>query len=999
MALQVSELDNRVYYGVQVKDANNTLIKGASCNFDMGSSTSHINGGGLQTTDFRGKATTWISEEEAPQKISCSVEKTGYYMKTVLCTGQPGGAIFTTVVLDTIPDEYYCTINVVDSDTNEPVKSATVKIYDSSDTSGDTVIPPRTTDANGKISPVPCLSELLGYYFKVTKNGYQDSNLTFVPKRSSTSSATIISLKKIKAGDYYYNIQVNNEDGSPYKGGGEIRLYNDFSMSTPCTYCSLVQPGSEEAKKEILYDLREIISDVMGIEEVRIKKTSKFSDFGCDSQDVFDILKRIEDKYGISISTQETGNLIYVSDLVDLVSDMYFAPTSHPVMYKTIYEIGQTGFVSIQRLNLASTPKTVYAKGLPFETNSSYEWAIKSGSVTPSTEEDHIGLTLTVKSYSTVDSTYYYNVIVKDWSTETPVRDAAVTYSNNSNVIGTFYTDSAGKVDFKSGFSSLSLSFSKDGYEPFPTNLYGLRDSTQYNVFRLSPMNTIKVVYGSDCPAPGPASGILVGIGSYDDLEKYVEIGRFNTNQDGYIPTLSNSYFTANRYVAVVLNYVPADPSAIYSLKRTLTSGENLITLPKMKEEEPVNEDYVAFYDLTANAIKKNVNDGNKELANQNSSQKVSYNDDTFRINILDPDSITTYDIFESYPVIMNNNQKSVIGSVDMGLKPDANNLKLKVINRYSGYYNPIFKDILFYNNMTEDLPFSNTSFDPTYEDKYGKFGVIRNMWFHKVNDNKDVEIFNTLTPYYPLTGQYALDFRDYNVFESNWDINHFVRQLDVNTSEPCQNISSMKNGICMFGSKYLNVPEVIEIYGFDMGDDSSWTGEWNDDWITNPDGCPGELMFKEVNDNSVDFYFFLKKRILRFFYDKLKEEFESYMNPEDRSFGKPGVEDDIKEYVTKNVLKLYKLEKVRMFVKRTKKGQHNSRIENDYTSYLDEYDYNGSKPEQRTAGYFIRKGFIEVNTVTLTKINRDDFDRKLVYNLRNGAEEKFGFSFILKKI
>ena len=157
--------------------------------------------------------------------------------------------------------------------------------------------------------------------------------------------------------------------------------------------------------------------------------------------------------------------------------------------------------------------------------------------------------------------------------------------------------------------------------------------------------------------------------------------------------------------------------------------------------------------------------------------------------------------------------------------------------------------------------------------------------------------------------------------------------------------------------------------------------------------------MFKEVNDNSVDFYFFLKKRILRFFYDKLKEEFESYMNPEDRSFGKPGVEDDIKEYVTKNVLKLYKLEKVRMFVKRTKKGQHNSMIENDYTSYLDEYDYNGSKPEQRTAGYFIRKGFVEVNTVTLTKINRDDFDRKLVYNLRNGAEEKFGFGFILRKI
>ena len=254
MALQVAEItenDDLIYYGVQVKDANGTLIKGASCNFDMGSSTSHNNGGGIKTTNSRGVASTWISREEAPPKISCSVEKTGYFMKTVLCTGNTG-VIYTPVVLESIPDEYYCAISVVDSDMNEPVKGATVKIYDSSNVNEGVIVPEQTTDVNGKINPVPCPANFLGFYFKVTKNGYLDSDLTFVPKRSSTSSVTIISLKKTKAGNYYYNIQVNNEDGSPYTGGGEIRLYNDFSLSTPCTYCSLVQPGSDEAKKEIL---------------------------------------------------------------------------------------------------------------------------------------------------------------------------------------------------------------------------------------------------------------------------------------------------------------------------------------------------------------------------------------------------------------------------------------------------------------------------------------------------------------------------------------------------------------------------------------------------------------------------------------------------------------------------------------------------------------------------------------------------------------------------
>ena len=196
-----------------------------------------------------------------------------------------------------------------------------------------------------------------------------------------------------------------------------------------------------------------------------------------------------------------------------------------------------------------------------------------------------------------------------------------------------------------------------------------------------------------------------------------------------------------------------------------------------------------------------------------------------------------------------------------------------------------------------------------------------------------------------------------------------------------------------MFGSKYLNVPNMITISGFQLGDDENWKGEWNDDWVTNPDGCPGEVMFKEVNNNSVDFYFFFKKRILRYFYEKLKDVFEKYMGG-DFTFGKAGVEDDIYEYVSKNVLKLYKLEKVKVFVRRKKRGVHNNKIENDYTKYLEKDGRQVCDNE-----YFRSHGFVEINNIRLSKINRDDFDRKLVYNLRNGCEEEFGFSFMIKKI
>lgn len=421
------------------------------------------------------------------------------------------------------------------------------------------------------------------------------------------------------------------------------------------------------------------------------------------------------------------------------------------------------------------------------------------------------------------------------------------------------------------------------------------------------------------------------------------------------------------------------------------------------EETKPLNVNYEGFDEMSIKNIKDYINSGNdilddktgeseEEENNVESNVGVNYHQDKndYRIRIVDPDSINVYDIFECAPVKIYDNH-NIFGSVDIKLKDNPNELRVKTINRYSGYYNPIFKDILFYNNMvTEDgvkCPYSNTSFDYNYEDNNGKFGVIKNMWFHKANDTKNVRLYNSTNLYYPLVDQYALDSRDYNIFETNWDKNHYTKQVDVDDSKPCENTSGMKDDLCMFGSKYLNVPETIEIYGLTIGNDSSWRGKWNDDWINMPKSCPGEIMFKEINGNSIDFYIFLKKRIIRFFQDKLRSEFGQYISP-DYSFGEKGLDDDIEEYVKKNILKLYKLEKVRVFVRRKKKGIHDSRIENDYISHIEE-----------GITYFKQKGFAEIRDVRLYKVTTDAFDRKLTYNLKTGYQEDFGFAFILRKI
>ena len=939
-------------------------------------------------TDYLGEVTINIDKATYPDiaqnGLSFAVYKNGYYEFDGYANLGTSKRYPCIVTINQVSNRYYYVV-YVKNNRNEYVSGATVQAYtsdlidDHTDCVNDSEL---LTDFSGKYT----FSEGDGrtLYFRASKNGYVTSELVAVHPQSSITDAekyaVTITINATSSADYYYIVKVVNENGAGMPGM-DVGLYKDISMSNfyETSQSNLIRgivttTSGGDAKPtalEIFNEIREIIANITGEPTSRISLDCKYAEeLAMTPLTVTKVMSAIEQTYRIvfapvggfsAYATVDekadyfTGLLPFINDIVLYVYDNADFATSKTVKYTT----DDTGFIVISLGNLSGTTRPIYARGLV----DSYIWNVRQGTVPSTTGEDVPGIVLSVMTGSTPANpvgTYYYNVQLFDAYTQNPVKDATVTYLKNGVEVSSQKSGESGKVNYTNTSNKLSIKITKDGYnDETVSTVLGAQESNKYTRYDLMQQNPIQVVYGyGEYEAhPIPAPNIVVGIGYYDSKNNYIDCGKYKSAESGYIDGVSYGYFASGGYTyyAVVQNYVPADETLKSSLKKRLVLGGLTIVLPEPYsgsggggEEEISDEEYVQFYDMSANAIRNNVNKGNLELASKQTTDKVSYaGGNNYRINVLDPDSITTYDIFQSKPVMMENNHRSVIGSIDIGLKYDVNKLKLKIINRYSGYYNPIFKDVLFYKNLffnNDELPFSNVAFDYEYKDKYGKFGVINNMWFHKVNEDKGINIINTATPYYPLTGQYALDYRDYNIFESNWDMEHYTKQLDIEHSKPCPNISSQKNGICMFGSKYLNVPNKIEIYGFTLGDDDSWAGEWNDDWITNPDACPGEVMYKEINDNSVDYYFFLTKRIHRFFYDKLKDEFEKYMNVDSGSYGKPGVEDDIREYVTKNVLKLYKLDKVRVFVKRTKKGQHNSRIENDYTKYL-EYDKTSGDP------------------------------------------------------
>ena len=384
-----------------------------------------------------------------------------------------------------------------------------------------------------------------------------------------------------------------------------------------------------------------------------------------------------------------------------------------------------------------------------------------------------------------------------------------------------------------------------------------------------------------------------------------------------------------------------------------------------------------------------------------NSDYNVKYHstvdDNKYKIRIIEPDSFEINDIFESVPVEITQNNKSVIGSIEIKEKTNVDKIGVKVINRYSGFYNPIFNNILYFddytyrkNAITYELPYSNTNIDYNYNDGYGEFGVIRNMYYHKTNTTRSDKILTSVNPVYPAINEYALDYRDYNIFSSSWDNGYFISQDDLDTRSFCDGIGSMKDGLCMFGSKYLNLPDNIFIDTFKNGE------LWNEKMMMGiRDNTDSEIIYKEINDRTVRYYLYIEKRLKRYLKEILIGVFEKYINKE-YSFGNKGtIEDDVEEYVEKNLLKLYKVDKVYMYIKSDIMRINNKKIENEYLKYVDIDNDNKIKN-----GFQVitvdGKNVLKMCPFVMSKMS--EFDRIITYNLKPGFKESFGFGVLFKR-
>ena len=326
---------------------------------------------------------------------------------------------------------------------------------------------------------------------------------------------------------------------------------------------------------------------------------------------------------------------------------------------------------------------------------------------------------------------------------------------------------------------------------------------------------------------------------------------------------------------------------------------------------------------------------------------------------------------------------------------------RITPIGRHAGYYQPTALPIVSFRD-----PYLNINFDidtGSYSDipdelykfkvmelcRYlntqfnssdvKNFGQIKNLFYHKVNeeDPSTVLELSTNSAYlslYPLINEVGIAKRNFYLWSSNWEPAYFRKSIDKTLIESIIGTKAMTEKKSFFGSKYLKVPQQIELETFVHS-------PFVQNAIKQPSLINGTFMTQE-NNTSVIFYTFIQKRLIEYLFEPIKEQFKKYIKDE-FSFGYTDtLDDDVERYIKQNILQLYKISNVDFYVKSSR--------ENNPLNYNTAELTNSEK---------IVNG-LKVNTSIGSKlINTNPFDLSLIYNKRNGFTESFGFSItIIKK-
>ena len=294
---------------------------------------------------------------------------------------------------------------------------------------------------------------------------------------------------------------------------------------------------------------------------------------------------------------------------------------------------------------------------------------------------------------------------------------------------------------------------------------------------------------------------------------------------------------------------------------------------------------------------------------------------------------------------------------------------------------------------LYKKLNYCRTQFNlgRVHENKYcpsdSKWGVIKNHFFHKVNEIDTEGVIklselDSLPPKYNLIGEIAIDKFDKNSFKSRWEDDFYLRSGGGGKTKTVAGTKNVVEERNYGASSIIKLKDAYEIYNF-TSKKYKTLEELNEVKLSGVFEADISI-FEDRDIITLDFD--LAAGIIKEL-DTLgvRKTLEKYIDVED-SFGKVDtLDDDVEFYIRENILKLFTINKIDMYVKAQKEkpiGQQS--FTSKFNSYVDSV---ASLSSVSSGNYNID------NSYTYKIDAKNPLNFRLIYN------KKKGYNYIIRPL
>jgi hypothetical protein len=394
-------------------------------------------------------------------------------------------------------------------------------------------------------------------------------------------------------------------------------------------------------------------------------------------------------------------------------------------------------------------------------------------------------------------------------------------------------------------------------------------------------------------------------------------------------------------------------------------------------------------------SISDQINSGNPDVRYINVDEDGVVSENQFLIEISKPDypiksTYLKYDVIKERLIDLVSSSK-IIG-YELTSKP---RVELNQLSRYRGPYNPKWRDLVKFidtddiKGMTalngSSLSYNNIQLmtsQPTFDDN--NLFMLNNIYYNKVNtESPNFILRSSLTKnssVYPLIDETAIYNKDIFLFKSNWDTNFYNKFLKSNIQTGIIGTREPKEIKSFFGSKVIAIPNMINLEKFPTGiiKKSSLGG------LSKITRIPQNIVEEEIRfakNQTLNVKIFTSLALQdQLILEGFGQDFYKYMNPA-YSFGNPNQEDDIKTYISENILERYIIKEIVFWEKFWKKGNPLPNIE-----------YSLTDAQKKAKGYNKTKNFQTIFN------SPEDLDFQLIYNIPKDKNYSIAFSIMLEK-